>query len=239
MSKYSYGVILFKYENNEPYVLLIQRRYTYAYFDFVHGRYSSLDGARRLLGRMTINELLTIHSLDFERMWHYIWVERVKTDHYASFYAKFMNNFITFDEGATLRKNIQSAEPNGQLIWEVPKGRKDSHKEHDLLCAIRELEEETGYNKLTYTLLPNVNKTVKFVNDGIRYICKYYIGCLKVIDSMHIKFDLNKSSEVGDQRWFKMDEIASLNKRPFLVSLIKPAKNLIKKNRKGKFNICL
>jgi len=241
MSKFSYGIILFR-QITELEVLLVQRRYTYAFCDFVYGRYSNVEAAKKLFNKMTPTELLHIYNLDFRSMCNIIWTDPAPAM-YAGFLAKFTNNFITYDGGIGLKRFIDSSYPSGRLIWEVPKGRKSGHKEPDLICAIRELQEETGYSKGSYTLLPNVSKIVSYLNDGNLYVNKFYIALLNQshfeIENATIKFCALKSYEIADQRWFKMHELEGLNKKPFLLTLIKPAKKLIKKHIKGKFTLSL
>ena len=66
---------------------------------------------------------------------------------------------------------LQAAKPSGELLWEVPKGRKNKNnkkKESDLFCAMREAFEETGYSKSAYYILPNTFKRVVYTKNNIR-----------------------------------------------------------------------
>jgi len=233
-TKSSFGIILFnETEKNQLEVLLVQQRYTYSFFDFVCGRYKDIDEVKNLLRDMTHDELALIYITDFDILWHRIWLDKSFVDSYCRLNKKF-THFFLYDGGANLRKILTGIVPHGQLLWNPPRGRKDGNKEVDILCAIRELEEETGYKKSMYTLLPNINKIIKYDHDGITYKCKYYIGIINC-KPIYNKFDISRSKEVSNQKWCSMAEIQFLNPKPFLVTLLKPIKKLIKKHLNGKF----
>lgn len=234
--KSSYGILLFKKCTNAFEILLIQRRYTYEFFDFIYGNYKNNDAAFQLLEHMTMNELLLIYNLDFYPMWQHIWVDDnfVK---FSSFEMKFNNNFINYDQGKKLKEIVKRTTPRGELTWEIPKGRKNA-KEPELLCAVRELYEETGYSKDNYYILPNVNKKITYIVDKTQYNCKYYFALLKSEQRVSQQYFL--SNEINSIRWFKLEEIQYINKKPFLFHIIRPGKQLVRKYLKGKFtlNIC-
>src|SRR5689334_7953221 len=60
-------------------ILMIRKRYTYAFAEFVNGKYSIRTNAQRkklttMFNRMTIQELLNIMSLDFSKLWYHVWL---------------------------------------------------------------------------------------------------------------------------------------------------------------------
>jgi NADH pyrophosphatase NudC (nudix superfamily) len=67
-------------------------------------------------------------------------------------------------------------------------------------------------------------------------VSKFYIGFLNQNITVH-RFDIMKAKEIEQQKWVTMNELKTLNSKTFLENLVKPAKKLIKKYRKGKFNI--
>ena len=107
--KKSFGVILCKinYITNNPEVLLVHKRYTYAYTTFVYGKYSKPNiwpkfnngYILNILSQMTVNELLDIWSLNFEQMWYRISLQNINDELYKKKYNKFYNTFIKFDNG--------------------------------------------------------------------------------------------------------------------------------------------
>lgn len=61
----------------------------------------------------------------------------------------------------------------GRYTLEIPAGKRDSEEEDFLLCAKRELEEETGYKSEALELLLWVNTTVAFLDEKIAiYLAK-------------------------------------------------------------------
>ena len=57
--------------------------------------------------------------------------------------------------------------PIGRITLEIPAGKLDAPDEDPLLCAIRELSEETGYQAENITKLTTVATTVGFSNEYI------------------------------------------------------------------------
>ena len=57
--------------------------------------------------------------------------------------------------------------PVGKVTLEIPAGKLDSVGEDPLLCAKRELSEETGYSAKKYTKLHTLATTVGFSNEWI------------------------------------------------------------------------
>lgn len=104
--KSSYGILLFRKCNSSFEILLIQRRYTYEFFDFIYGNYKNNDEAFKLLEHMTMNELILVNNLEFYAMWKYVWVADNFTK-FSSFEMKFNNNFITYDQGKKLKDMIK------------------------------------------------------------------------------------------------------------------------------------
>ena len=55
----------------------------------------------------------------------------------------------------------------GRYTLEIPAGKRDSEEEDFLLCAKRELREETGYTSDDFQFLIYVNTTVAFLDEEI------------------------------------------------------------------------
>jgi len=257
ITKTSIGIILVKsgYLNCPPEALLVHKRYTYAFNEFVNGNYIYLHhnsskffikknytimSVDALLEKMTTDELLDIMSLNFEQMWYRICLSIDKTDlYYIKKYNKFKTEFLDFDNGKKLISMIKNTKFRGQLLWEIPKGRKINNKESDIDCAIREVEEETGIKKEFYKIIPNVKKKVSYISNGVKYVFIYFLG---IVDAKLIKSrigyklyqrqnlltnDIREISEVG---WFNMQYIKLFdNGSKHLENVIKPAFNIVKK----------
>ena len=80
MPKYSksYGIALCRFNSNkEPEIILIKKRYTYYFFEFVLGKYQRNDNKYlfKLFNNMTYQEKMDILSLKFDTLWYKIWLE--------------------------------------------------------------------------------------------------------------------------------------------------------------------
>ena len=70
----SYGIMLFKYETNLE-LLLVQRKDSISYIEFIRGKYSTTNTHKLLtiLSNITKNELQMILSHDFDFLWNKLW----------------------------------------------------------------------------------------------------------------------------------------------------------------------
>jgi len=256
ITKTSIGIIIIKsgYLNIQPEVLLVHKRYTYAFSEFVNGNYIYLHNndskfflkkkytimsVEALLEQMTTNELLDILSLNFEQIWYRFCLNVKKDDpHYLKKYNKFKTEFLDFDGGKKLVNMIKNVKTRGNLIWEVPKGRKNNNKESDLECAIREVTEETGIKKEYYNIIPGVKKKVSYISNNIKYVFIYFIGIAnikllrnrlgsKIYHTQALSNDIGEVSEIG---WFNLQYLKLFdNGNGHLESLIRPCFNIAKK----------
>lgn len=268
-TKTSIGVILCRVnaKSHRPEVLLVRKRYTYAFSAFVHGKYAraqrnsgrggggggGTNGSGissellALLENMTMEELLDVMSLNFEQMWYRIWLSRDKRDLYHRKHAKFQSAFMRDDGGSALCSAVKRAQDRGVLLWEVPKGRRSTSREPDLSCAVRELQEETGIAKGEYRLLPGVRRAVRYVSDGVRYVCEYFVaiagphlarrevlGGGRAGPGRSALREINSMGEVGQIRWLDIEQIRLLDSpEGRLELLVAPAFRLVKLYLKG------
>jgi 8-oxo-dGTP pyrophosphatase MutT (NUDIX family) len=255
-TKTSIGIILCRKNETtrHPEVLLVHKRYTYAFAEFVHGRYARKSAPRAkgqnsvmaLLEHMTNEELLDVWSLDFDQMWYRIWLSREKRDLYNRKNAKFQSTFMRDDGGAGLRHAIQQAHSQGALLWEVPKGRRISPRESDIICGVRELHEETGIDKSDYRFLPGVRRRVSYVSSGTRYVCIYYVAIANPRLSgagpgpgdpgRPALREIEHMGEVSEIRWYDIERVRLLDgPGARLASLVSPAFRLMNQYLKGRW----
>lgn len=175
---------------------MVKKRYTFYYIEFILGHYTSADDLKLifLFKRMSNEEKLDIESGSFERMWVRVWRELpIESDHdmFMKYYKckrKFENCFQASDKirndfrqgrNGTIKnlKELLSASTSQDLMWEIPKGRKDQYSsETDLSCAIRELCEETELGSDRFYIIPNQTVEMRFSNRKAQYISKFYIA---------------------------------------------------------------
>ena len=252
-TKTSMGVILCRRnaKTGRPEALLAHKRYTYAFSEFVHGRYTrgrpavAFHRVAPHFDYMTREELFDILSLNFEQMWYRIWLTLDNRDLYNKKYAKFQSTFMRDDGGVALRRLVMLARPFGTLLWEVPKGRRLSAREPDILCATRELYEETGVKKNEYRFLPGVKRRVSYVSAGTRYVCAYYVAIANPHLASAVNYDdparptlreINYMAEVSEVRWYDIEQIRLIDSSDSrIASLVAPAFKLMKQYLKGRW----
>jgi 8-oxo-dGTP pyrophosphatase MutT (NUDIX family) len=223
----SIGIACCRIQDTKPQILLVRKRYTYAYNIFVNGKYKSNDnhGLIELFSGMTIDEKLDILSLNFIQIWYRMWLNSAqRTEHY--FIAK--NKFeSTFAGGERLRRLIAKS-THASRVWEIPKGRKSDKLEPDIHCAIREFQEETGISKANYKIVSDVAKSYSYIDCDVRYVNVYYLALASVNAVPHIDFNANDQvGEVSDIRWMDIEDIRRID--PRLAKFVRPIFNYMRK----------
>jgi 8-oxo-dGTP pyrophosphatase MutT (NUDIX family) len=212
------GTLLNWVSNGDNYpkikFLLIQRKDTMGYIDFIRGKYpetqpEKIETLKTFLKEMTILERESLLTKSFDQIWDEIWNNK-ESKIYKNEYANAKEKFE--------KLNVHELVSNTKSDWVVaefglPKGRR-CLKESNLTCAEREFFEETGYSKDHYTFLMNYPPVIEEFNgtNGIRYRHLYYI--VKMNDSIPPpKVDsssLIQTGEVSNVGWFTNDECQML-----------------------------
>ena len=89
--------------------------------------------------------------------------------------------------------------------WGFPKGRRD-YQENDIDCAIREWEEETGYNRNQIKLINNLLPYEEiFIGSNLKsYKHKYFVAIFNDdIDNVNHPFQI---SEISKVQWFSYED---------------------------------
>lgn len=233
--KFSLGVACCRFNGNKPEIMLVRKRYTYAFNIFGHGKYNSGSNAELigLFNGMTIEEKLDILSLNFMQIWYRLWLH--STPRNASYFLaknKFESTFVV-DGGVRLRKLIEKS-GNSSPVWEIPKGRKKNKQEADIHCAIREFYEETGVAKKNYKIFPWATRTYSFVDSGAKYTNTYYLAFTKYNIEPRIDFGMqDQVDEVSDIRWMSIEDIRYVDEHKRLEKFIRPIFNFMKKHAKN------
>jgi 8-oxo-dGTP pyrophosphatase MutT (NUDIX family) len=215
--------------NNDFEYLLVKKRLTYEFVDFVMGRYNK-DQLDKMLSSMTIDEKLDIMTLDFAKMWYRVYLEINVTDgHYMKKRARFDSYFLK-DKGSSLLQKIAQSESCGNdSLWEFPKGRKEPN-ETDIICAVREFKEETRFVKNSYSIIPGIIRTQSFIDNHVKYENVYYVALLTCRYSKPRISLANKTQvkEINDIRWMTSDQIKLIDTRGMLIKTISPLPKLIR-----------
>uniref|UniRef100_A0A6C0B7H5 Nudix hydrolase domain-containing protein n=1 Tax=viral metagenome TaxID=1070528 RepID=A0A6C0B7H5_9ZZZZ len=215
----SYGII---HIMNEKY-LMICRRKTLGFTDFIRGKYSfqHLKNINNLIHEMTLTEKKNILEQDFNTLWCDLW--GISSDHSMDeLHARDKFNMIkkgymVDNQFICLNDLIESSTSTWETPeWGFPKGRRNPY-ETELSCALREYEEETGYDKHNLQLIENILPYEEiFMGSNYKsYTHKYYIGFSTSIIAKH-KF---QESEVSDMKWVSYDEAIAMI-RPYNIERI-------------------
>lgn len=211
----SYGVICYKIVNNEPYYIMIQRKNSLSFMEFIKGSYEvmNMNNVRKLVMSMTKKEQNILLSNNFEDIWDAIWFQSNNKN--TKEYTDANNNFQVLNKTGMLRQIINNntvsiIEPE----WGFPKGRKKQN-ETDIECSLREFNEETQFLTSQITL-----KNIKYPyiemfygTNNILYKHTYYLAEFeKTYDSDIPKFNIDciqQIREIGDIKWFNSEQVLS------------------------------
>ena len=163
----SNGIIAFRINNKVVEYLMICRRDTLGFIDFMRGKYSiyNSDYIMNMIKQMTEDEKLKLKSQTFEELWCGIWGNKKISSQYNSEEIVSKNKFKSLSSGVysknefyTLESLIEDSykydswkEPE----WGFPKGRRN-YKENDYDCAVREFIEETGFSRENIITMQNI-----------------------------------------------------------------------------------
>lgn len=160
----SIGMIVFRKQSNKLQYLLIRRKHSLGFVEFMRGKYPlhNYNYLVNVFNEMSIQEKSLISVSTFDHLWSYLWGDQIET-HYRGEEKISRDKFDTLKEGIETNKteyNLEkiikaSHESWEETEWGFPKGRRN-FQEKDLVCALREFEEETGYIRSNITLLQNI-----------------------------------------------------------------------------------
>jgi len=208
--------------------LMIQRKDTMGFTDFVRGKYPEEESECSkilpiFLNEMTIKEKNNLLYKSFDEIWGELWVNhdsKCFKNEYDLAYKKFKKLNVK-----ELIEKSKSSFDYAELGF--PKGRRNM-KETNIACAEREFYEETGYDKSCYDFIknyPTIHEEFRGTNN-IKYRHIYYLVKMKVgIPPPKIDYK-NKiqTGEVQNIGWLTYEECISVI-RPYDVA----KKRVIKK----------
>ena len=208
--------------------LMIQRKDTMGYTDFVRGKYPDdklgIESVLPIfLNEMTHQEKNNLLTKNFNEIWKSLWVNhdsKCFKNEYDYAYKKFQRLNIP-----DLIKRSDSS--FGFQEFGFPKGRRNM-KETNIACAEREFFEETGYDKSCYDFIKNYSTIhEEFTGtNNVRYRHIYYLVKIKD-DVPPPRVDYKNKIQTGEVQnigWLEYDECMAVI-RPYDIA----KKNVIKK----------
>ena len=206
----SYGIILFTSSCQGLKFLMIRRKDSFGYIDFIRGKYSpyNVEQLQNTIDEMSNPEKEKIKSETFEVLWKQMW-GNTTSNQFRGEETISSKKFEMVSQGINiLGKNyklhdlVDSSSTNwNETEWEFPKGRRNN-QERDIDCALREFEEETGYLRSNIQIIENILPFEEiYIGSNYRsYKHKYFLAY------MHTPIDVNtmqnfQKSEVSKLEW--------------------------------------
>jgi 8-oxo-dGTP pyrophosphatase MutT (NUDIX family) len=196
----SFGILCYRINlQNEIEYLLVQRKDSLGYVDFLRGKYNELNDfqLRNIINEMTEEEKNNILHCSYNELWDKLWN---KPNEKYELKNKEKYNYIKTNKLFLFNNNIKWEEPE----WGFPKGRRN-FKEKDIDCGLREFEEETGYSKNSLIIIKNLNPFEEiFTGSNLKsYKHKYFLTKMNYEHSLDdTQF---QKSEIGNMKWFTFD----------------------------------
>ncbi len=209
-------IIKFSKFTNSIKFLMIQRKHTLGYIEFIRGRYKidNIDGIIYLFQQMTQEEINSIAKYDFDKLWKDFWGEtQAASPNFINEYEKSKEKFLILkneEEELSLNFYVNNVIPAWkQSEWGFPKGRR-SKQEDNITCAVREFKEETDFKDEDFTVLDKITPIIEdFIGtNGVKYRHVYYIAFNnKNEEQIKVNHDnQNQNSEIGDIKLYNYDD---------------------------------
>lgn len=194
---------------------------------------------------MTTAEKHILLNNDFETVWKQLWVNNtnnLKKEHNISKgkYNKLKEGYNIRSQNVISRVDMEFFAKNSPSIeeqeWEFPKGRRKLN-ESDLVCALREFEEETTINRRTLVVSdPNKQYEEIFIGKNkLRYRNVFYLATQSKSSITNASlFDPNnydQIKEIKDVQWINYEQVClKISKHIEKLELFRRVYNQIKKH---------
>jgi len=197
--KHSHGMAICSLINGVPHILLMRRRLTYNFIEFITG-VNNWQKMEKLLNGMTASEKLELLSGNFAQIW---WKLNLNNNTRCPVYKTYELKYNSLDKERLL--HLINNSTDGDLIWEMPKGRIE-RPETGLDAAIRETKEEIGVDRSQYKLLGE-EFYHSLVDYDVRYTMKIYLA--EATKNISLAMKDRHLFEVDTVRWFSLDQLVT------------------------------
>lgn len=215
----SIGLIVFRKINGELQYLMIRRKDSLGFVDFMRGKYPLYNKLylQNIFAEMTNNEKKNLLTKDFSILWNELWgeyvgiqyrgEEKISLEKYEQLKSgiNVTINFLGAENKYSIKTLVEETKENwSEPEWGFPKGR-HNHQEKDLYCALREFEEETGYSRANIKIVQNVIPFEEiFTGSNYKsYKHKYYLAYM---DDNKDSLQGYQTTEVSKMDWKNIDE---------------------------------
>jgi len=231
----SYGIIVFRSSPMGLQFLMIRRKDSFGYIDFIRGKYSpyNIYQLENIVNEMSLTEKRKILTLPFELLWSEMWGETQLTQYKneEQISCKKMDlirttGIMVNNETINLKQIVENSKSQWlETEWEFPKGRRNN-KEKDLECALREFEEETGISSSKITIVENVLpfEEVFIGTNHKSYKHKYFLAYMNENEECLNSFQITEVSKI---EWKTINECLEII-RPYNLEKKKLISNINK-----------
>ena len=230
----SMGVITCHYDDDAYKLLMICRKDSLGYVDFIRGRYG-VDNKKYIMNMiniMTVTEKHRLKTRQFQDLWNELWGSFVGIQ-YRGEESLSQKKFNQLKQGISINNETYTLDSLIDLStttweepeWGFPKGRRN-YQEKDQACAMREWVEETGYKNCSIDIIENLLPFEEnFTGSNYKsYKHKYYLGYMKQKNNDTPNF---QKTEVSKLKWATFQEAEELI-RPYNLEKIKIVKKIKK-----------
>ena len=222
----SIGIIAFRYNKGVVEYLMIRRKDSLGFVDFMRGKYPlhNKNYLMNIINEMTNEEKVRLTTMTFDELWNHLWGDNIGIQ-YRGEEKVSRDKFRTLKEGIKTNNNyytLDSLIAQSTTSWETPewgypKGRRNYH-EKDLNCALREFEEETGYLRNNLNVIQNIIPIEEiFTGSNYKsYKHRYYIAYLDNLNNSETEF---QKSEVSKVEWKPHADVCEMI-RPYNIEKI-------------------
>lgn len=217
----SFGIICYKVFDNKLHYLMVQRKDSLCYTEFIRGKYDikNIRYISKLLKNMTNDEQTRIMNNNFDFLWNTMWVNN--TNNMRKEYNSSSNKFKTLKNGYKIKSYGVVIDVTLEYLidkrnlceteWEFPKGRRKLN-EKDIHCALREFEEESAICKNLLIIEDNYKQYEEIFigNNQLRYRNIFYLASYlknNIYDVFYDGSNLDQIKEIKDVKWFEYDTI--------------------------------
>jgi len=211
----SYGIILFRHSDVGLQYLMIRRKDSFGYIDFIRGKYSpySVEQIEKCVEEMSMMEKKRILNESFDHLWRCLWgdnnTHQYKSEEMASSkkFEIIRNGIVLNEKRIKLSDIVEVSRTHWEETeWEFPKGRRN-YQEKDLECALREFEEETGLSQEDIAVVDNLlpYEEIYIGSNKKAYKHKYYVAYMKKREEEYDMYHFQRS-EVSQLEWKTYDQ---------------------------------
>jgi len=217
----SYGIILCRPSNKGVQFLMIRRKDSFGYIDFIRGKYSpyNIEQLQHTINEMSVIEKKQIVNEPFNKLWAMMWGNTSSENQFRSEESISVKKFELITNGVyinnvkyTLRDLVEKSDTAWtETEWEFPKGRRNP-QERDLDCGLREFQEETGYSQDSIAIVENILPFEEiFIGSNHKsYKHKYFLAYMSEYKNQEkddmVNLQKYQKSEVSKLEWKTFDE---------------------------------